>query len=52
LRAFIIHYRVQTVIVDAELAGTWPQQLAAIGLEGRMIDGALVYPKALRTVAR
>jgi hypothetical protein len=52
LRGFIIHYRVRTVIVDAQLAATWPQLLAAIGLKGRMIDGALVYPNAVQTVAR
>ena len=52
LRAFIIKYRVQTVIVDPPLAGTWPQLLSQIGLKGRMIDGALVYPDALRIAAR
>jgi hypothetical protein len=52
LRAFIVHYRVQTVIVDAEQAGSWPGLLAQIGLHGRMIDGALVYRHALATSVR
>jgi hypothetical protein len=51
LRAFIVRYRVRTVIVDPPLAGTWPQLLAATGLKGGLVDGALVYPHALRTLA-
>ncbi len=43
LHAFIERYRVDTVIVDPLLAGTWPQELDSIGLHGQMIDGALVY---------
>jgi hypothetical protein len=52
LRAFIIRYRVRTVIVDRALAGTWPTLLAQLGLKGRLIDGALVYPDAVQTLLR
>lgn len=52
LRAFILRYQVRTVVVDPLLAGTWPQLLAAIGLKGRMIDGALVYPVNPQAISR
>jgi hypothetical protein len=43
LRAFLRRYHVSTVIVDPLMPEAWPQQLAALGLAGRLQQGAIVY---------
>jgi hypothetical protein len=43
LRAFLSRYHVSAVVLDPMQAGTWPAVLAAIGLKGRPVGGALVY---------
>ncbi len=43
LRAFLSRYHVNVVVVDPATAGGWPAALAAAGLKGRPVDGALVY---------
>ena len=43
LRAFLSRYHVAAVVLDPGAAGAWPQVLAAVGLKGRPVDGALVY---------
>jgi hypothetical protein len=44
LRAFLADFHVDAVLVDPSHAGTWPQQMQAVGLHGRLIDGVLLYP--------
>ena len=43
LRAFLSRYRISAVVVDPATGASWPAALAAAGLKGRVVGGALVY---------
>jgi hypothetical protein len=43
LRAFLARYDVSRVVVDPSTPEAWPTELAALGLTGRAVQGAIVY---------
>jgi hypothetical protein len=43
LGSFIRRHHVSHVVVDTHLAGSWPAELAQLGLHGREVGGVLLY---------
>jgi hypothetical protein len=43
LGGFLTRFHVSRVIVDPTTPEAWPTELAALGLRGRTVDGAIVY---------